>query len=1486
MSETQQIIVCPNCWAEFSAQTKPAVDVKCNLCGHQIKASEVVVREESLIEDLPSRAVERPSLGAESSAGQKKQVNSKKTGQTSGRTKSLKLGGANKGGAKIGSATSGRLGKKQTTGSSTSGRLGKKQTAAGPSSGRLVNKNNSPSGSSGRLKKNPLGGVSKRLAKQKDSQSSTETQAANSPEQAKKAKPTLPSKRLKATPQAHSIKSASQTKKSPSSVSKRVNSQASEGGRDESSQAKSNISETKSTPPNELHEAHSNNESSQPVTNVNDPSAAMSIGGLDTWILRLNQEGIIKYVNTPFCQNFNIKKSDVINHNLEILKKIMAPGLFKLIRKPGPKGVTSAVAKDKQGRDFEVKVTASENGMDVVFQDVTTELKFKTYVQQYISMDLTKMSDEDLSTFKYPERRFMSVSFTDLRDFTAMSEKLKPEEVRTTMNAYLEDIIHAIHSNNGTVDKIVGDAVMALYGAPKYYKDHALRSIKTACDQMLNLKALQKSFARFGKIMPDCGIGINSGEMVVGNMGCLARQDYTVIGSSVNIAARICGAARGGEIVLTETTLKTVLEDLPQGWESIESRSSEDTMGDFKGNKVQGLYPLSSKYKNKIIEIGPSLSSQPEKWMFRFAYLYAVKVKGVDRPLSVISVVTQKINEKLSLKEEVADNSCERIFGKYRLLELLGKGGMGEVWKAKDNFGNTLAIKIMLSGNDANAKQIKRFKREAGIMAKLQHRNICRIHEVGEYDHTSYIAMEYIEGVSLSEVLNPSFSSSAQSAKRTKVGKNRSFAELVNDIYASKSMKVNAVSDENSSVSGAKKKKKYRVLPLDQTMQLVIRCCESVQFAHEKGVLHRDLKPANIMLRKNGEPVLMDFGLAKMEGEVQEAVSVSISGQILGTIEYMSPEQARSSVEVNELSDIFSMGAILYQMLTGQRHFYTTGNILVDANTLQKHVPIRPRQLNHNVSKDLELIVLKALRCSPRDRYQSIPDLVSDLQLFSVGHYVSATEVSHMQIMTNIVKNNKIAAFCVIISLISLLGGLVYFVGKTQSSWEQEMILTEITQARDDALALADETLSRVVKANEELDVKDLKISEYEMSKTELEQEVEKQKAEYEKLSMELNAEKESNEKALETVSLNRQADRALLERDLELLSSLSLKVLELDPTNLDACLRLSALYVAKKDFLMADNYLSQITAEDNPIKKDLQALCQDSTQSEDKDIDERIMSVYLKHDMYQLVQAEKLDKEKTVMLWRKKIEASLPSYGNALTVDDLGFWRLNLNEVTGVDDLSFLKGIQLHSLSLVDSHISSLEGVQGMGLKELDISGSFVSELEPLIREKLEVFSCARTNVKQLWPLNNHPLLEVDISETRIRKLTVLANAPLHTLIYRNIEEFNGKFQLADFSSIKNLDLAHNHAMKSLECFSQSPLEKVFIQGTNITDITPLTEKAIQSLCFNPERIETGLLYIKLSESITAVGDIPEGLMPPTKFWPKYEKRLEAQSEKEALPD
>jgi eukaryotic-like serine/threonine-protein kinase len=274
------------------------------------------------------------------------------------------------------------------------------------------------------------------------------------------------------------------------------------------------------------------------------------------------------------------------------------------------------------------------------------------------------------------------------------------------------------------------------------------------------------------------------------------------------------------------------------------------------------------------------------------------------------------------------------IVGEYELLEEIARGGMGIVFRAlQRKLKRQVALKMILAGAWAAPEYLRRFYAEAESVARLDHPNIVPIYDVGTFEGNSYFSMRLLEGGSLSDHLSR-YGSDTQGAAR-----------------------------------------------------LMIQVSQAVHHAHQRGVLHRDLKPSNILLDLDGRPYVVDFGLAKRYDVESEP---TISGLILGTLTYMSPEQTegqRGAVTV--FSDIYGLGAILYALLTGKPPLesHSLSDLLVK---VREHEPIPPRALNRRVERDLETICLKCLEKEPQRRYASAESVADDLARYLAGEPILA----------------------------------------------------------------------------------------------------------------------------------------------------------------------------------------------------------------------------------------------------------------------------------------------------------------------------------------------------------------------------------------------------------------------------------------------------------------------------------------------------------------
>jgi serine/threonine protein kinase/WD40 repeat protein len=336
--------------------------------------------------------------------------------------------------------------------------------------------------------------------------------------------------------------------------------------------------------------------------------------------------------------------------------------------------------------------------------------------------------------------------------------------------------------------------------------------------------------------------------------------------------------------------------------------------------------------------------------------------------------------------EALGSSNGTRKLGRFELLQNVGTGAFGTVYRARDpELKRDVAVKLPRTGRINGEQELERFLREARSGAQLHHPSIVTIYEVGQIDGTPYIASQFVQGVTLADVLT---------------GKQLTFQE---------------------------------------SAELLSAVANALQYAHDKGVIHRDVKPSNIMLESNesgastlgvgepvpsvpgiGKPLLMDFGLAKRDaGEI----TMTLEGQVLGTPAYMSPEQASGQAHrVDGRSDLYSLGVILYQMLTGELPF--RGNTRMLLHQVLHDEPRPPRSLNDRIPRDLETVCLKAMAKERGRRYASARDLGDDLRRFLKGEPVRAKPVGRVETVWRWCQRNPTVAGLSAALLFSLLAGM------------------------------------------------------------------------------------------------------------------------------------------------------------------------------------------------------------------------------------------------------------------------------------------------------------------------------------------------------------------------------------------------------------------------------------------------------------------------------
>ncbi|MCY3017971.1 MAG: protein kinase [Planctomycetota bacterium] len=768
-----------------------------------------------------------------------------------------------------------------------------------------------------------------------------------------------------------------------------------------------------------------------------------------------------------------------------------------------------------------------------------------------------------------------------------------------------------------------------------------------------------------------------------------------------------------------------------------------------------------------------------------------------------------------------------QTIGPYTLLRLLGRGGMGAVWEAHDTrLNRRVAVKVMVAGEDASANETERFKREAQNSAKLRHPNIVPVHDFGVERGRHYLVMDLVDGVMLGDAL-----------------RQRQFT--------------------------------YR-----EKAQLLEKVARAVQYAHEQGVIHRDLKPSNVMLEQKGggissftaaegtpppaspqsaianpqplEPLVMDFGLAK---DITQDSSLSQSGQVMGTPAYMSPEQAEGRTrEVGPCSDVYSLGAILYEMLTGRPPF-TGENVMQVLRATLTDDPVPPRQIAPGVPRDLETICLKCLHKRPERRYASAAALADDLKAWLNGEPISARPASLAERAIKRVRRNPAVYGVSAVALVVIVAvTVVFMVSLDAKRREAEANLVRFTAEKEA-----------------------------------------KERAEAERRREQKNS----------VPAFVESARMALSKKKLDDALAYLQVVLDCEPDNAPALMMKAQVFIVREDYAAATQVLRRYL-ELEPGNISVQKMAELSAKAKpgDSAYAAAFADIFMRQGYFYLAEGLTKDANKLLAAYRQRIDAAWSGMkvGGKLSITADGVFELDLTQCKQIANLSPLQDIPIASLMLGGcERLTDLAPLKGMPLTKLSISYCpQLTDLSPLSGLPLTRLNVTGTSVQDTWVvtgiqdlsvLKGMPLSELHIAYCTVRDISLLKGTSLTKLELdacgiTDISALCGMpltglalddNPLADLSALRGMPLRYLSLvrcpnLRDLSPLKNLPLKRLGINDSSVTDLTPLEGMTIQAISFTPGKITKGLEIVRRMESIKSICLGYDAWIPAAEFWRRYD--------------
>ncbi len=792
----------------------------------------------------------------------------------------------------------------------------------------------------------------------------------------------------------------------------------------------------------------------------------------------------------------------------------------------------------------------------------------------------------------------------------------------------------------------------------------------------------------------------------------------------------------------------------------------------------------------------------------------------IDGPSS--SLVQAQVDADVTLAGNAGTAGLPGLIGdgaRYIIDKELARGGMGAVLRAIDcDIRREVAVKYLL--DQTNAKNKIRFVEEAQITGQLEHPNIVPIHELGvDAQQRIFFTMKMVKGRSIAQIISML----------------RDQPDIAEKEYT-----------------------------LSRLLNIFVSICNALAYAHSRGVVHRDLKPANVMVGDFGEVYVMDWGLAKVLGRPSSAISVADdraipeaqsadipsatlatslgsgnlvtsreadadltqAGAVMGTPVYMPPEQAAGRIdEIDERSDIYSMGAILYELLTLQAPIDKTGGFWpivmrvgqgkIDAPEMR--APERAKA--GKIPPELSAIAMKALAKEKRDRYQTIDALRKDIERFTEGRSVSAKQDTVREQAIKFVKRNKAVSFATAASVILLMVVVSVFV---TINYRARVAAESHYQAYR---AQVKKSLPAFVEAAR------------------------------------LSVNRRKYDDALDQIKL----------------------ALEADPVHPEALLLRGQVLLVRHDFAAARHQLEaylRIKPADAESKR-LVELCQKSEPAAPANL---LLFAQVFVQQQSLAMADGIlaklgpnafeARKKLLELYRQRIKTVWPGLETRLTMDPAGVYSLNLKNLREINDLTHLEGIPLTNLDLEHTGTRDLAPLRDMPLTLLNLNYcKEVRDLTPLRGMPLKTLKLHQcTQVNDLAPLQSMPLTTLDVGQCSVHDLAPLRGMQLTTLSLSGCREVHDLTPLQGMP-ITKLNL-NSCAMDDLAPLRDMPLTSLSLSNCRVPDLTPLDGMNLHYIYLpasipNPRSMDV----IRSMKSLTAI-DARGKSYPAAEFWRYYDAK------------